>query len=132
MAAGVRHIRRTPVLMHATAALAIAGLVLGFSESTFYAVLDAFDQPVEFVGPLVAVQGVGAIVGGLLATRLVRRFGEPRTLLVSMGCIDFGMSGVAVAQELWQVLIATAVVGAGLPPTFVAYTTVSKSSPLAT
>ena len=54
--------------------------MLGFAESTFYAVLDAFDQPVEFVGPLVAIQGAGAIVG-------------------------------------------TAVVGAGLPATFVAYTT---------
>ena len=41
-----------------------------------------------------------------------------------MSCIGFGMFGVAVAQELWQVLIATAVVGAGLPPTFVAYITV--------
>lgn len=123
MAAGVRHIGSTPVLLHSTAALAIAGLVLGFAESTFYAVLDAFDQPVEFVGPLVAIQGAGAIVGGLLSTRLVRRFGEPRTIVVSISCIGFGMSGIAAAQELWQVLIATAVVGAGLPPTFVAYTT---------
>lgn len=102
MAAGVMHVRRTAVLLHSTLCLSIALLVFGFSESAVYAVIDAFDKPVEFVGPLIAIQGAGAIAGGLVSTRLVRRFGEPRTIVVALLAIAVGMLGIALAQELWQ------------------------------
>jgi MFS family permease len=130
MAAGVAHIRATPTLLHTTGALAIALLVFGFSESAIYAVVDAFDQPVEFVGPLVAVQGAGAIAGGLVATRMVRRWGEPRTMLLSLLCVGTGMFGVAAAVQLWQLLAAVAVLGAGIPPLIVGYNTLlQKQTP---
>ena len=124
IAAGVTHVRRTGTLLHSTLCLAIALLVFGFSESAVYAVIDAFDKPVEFVGPLIAIQGAGAIVGGVASTRLVRRFGEPRTIVIALVVIAVGMLGVALARELWQLLVSTAVVGSGLPPMIVAYNTV--------
>jgi hypothetical protein len=60
VAVGAGFIRRTPVLLHTTVALGLALLVLGFSESAVYAVLDAFGKPGTFVAagyPLVLLGG---------------------------------------------------------------------------
>src|SRR5512139_3558758 len=104
VAEGARHIRRTPLLLHPTVALAMCLLVLGFSESAVYAVVEAFDQPVEFVGPLVTVQGVGAIAAGILASRIIRRMGEPRSLVAGIVVLATGLGVIVVAQEVWQLL----------------------------
>ncbi len=61
---GASFIRRTPLLLHTTMALALALLVIGFAESAVYAVVEAFGHPVSFVGPLLTVQGVGAVSVG--------------------------------------------------------------------
>jgi hypothetical protein len=71
--AGIAHVRRTPLLLHSTLSLSICLLVLGFAESAIFAVVEAFDKPVEFVGPMLTLQGVGALTGGLLSARVIRR-----------------------------------------------------------
>jgi MFS family permease len=130
VAAGVTHLRRTPLLLHSTLSLSICLLVLGFAESAIYAVIDAFDKPVEFVGPVLTVQGVGALTGGLLSSRLVRAVGEPRSIMVGLVLLSAGIGGVAAAAEVWQLLVATAVMGAGIPLVIVAYNTlVQKQTP---
>ena len=53
-------------------------LVIGFGETLIFELPDALGKPDSFVGVLMAVQGVGAIVGALTATRVMRRRGEPR------------------------------------------------------
>lgn len=128
--AGVRHIQRTPTLLHATFSLAICLLVLGFSESAVYAVLDAFDKPVEFVGPVLTVQGVGAVVSGLLSSRLVKAVGEPRAIIAGMALLGLGLLGVVASTQVWELLAATAVLGAGIPAVIVAYNTLlQKQTP---
>src|SRR3954447_14731722 len=122
--AGAAHIRRSPLLLHSTVAVGLCLLVLGFSESAIYAVVDAFHKPVTFVGPVVTVQGVGAIAGGLLSSRLIRRTGEPRAIAIGLGLLAGGLGGVSVATEVWQVLAATVVFGSGIPLLIVAYNTV--------
>jgi MFS family permease len=125
--AGARHLRRTPLLLHPTIALGLCLLVLGFSESAVYAVVDAFGKPVEFVGPILTVQGVGAITSGLLASRVIRALGEARTIILGLGVLALGLAGVAAAVAVWQVLLATAVLGAGIPLLLVAYTTLLQT-----
>jgi MFS family permease len=128
--AGVTHIRRTPVLLHSTLSLSICLLVLGFAESAIYAVVEAFDKPVEFVGPVVTVQGIGALAGGLLSSRLVRRIGEPGAIVLGFVVLSVGIAGVAAATELWQLLVAVAVLGFGIPLVIVAYNTLlQKQTP---
>jgi len=128
--AGMAHIRRTPVLLHGTLSIGICLLVVGFSESAIYAVVDAFDKPVEFVGPVVSVQGVGAIVGGLLCSRVIRRIGEPAAIVVGLALMVLGLLGVAGSAMIWELLVATAVLGAGLPLLIVAYNTLlQKQTP---
>jgi MFS family permease len=123
LVAGLTFIRRTPLLLHTTLGLSIALLVIGFTESAIYAVLDAFGKPVSFVGPLLSVQGVGAIVGGLLAGRVVRRVGEPLAVVLGLTVLALGVAGTAAAVDLWQLLVSVAVVGSGLPVTLVAFNT---------
>jgi MFS family permease len=130
VAAGAQHIRRTPLLLHPTVALGLCLLVLGFSESAVYAVVDAFDKPVEFVGAIVSVQGVGAIFSGLLASRVIRRLGEPRALIVGLGVLAAGLAGVAASTAIWELLTFTVVLGAGIPLLIVAYNTLlQKQTP---
>ncbi|GAB2735130.1 MFS transporter [Nocardioides pakistanensis] len=121
--AGVSHVRRSPLLLHSTLSLGMCLLVLGFAESAIYAVVDAFDRPVEFVGPVLTVQGVGAIVSGLLSSRVIRRIGEPRSIIVGLALLSTGVAGVAAAVAVWHLLIAVAVLGAGIPLMIVAYNT---------
>lgn len=130
VSAGATHIRRTPLLLHSTLALGICLLVLGFSESAVYAVVDAFDKPVEFVGPVLTVQGVGAIASGLLASRTIRRLGEPKTMVVGFAILAIGLAGVAAATQVWAMLAAIAVFGASIPLLIVAYNTLlQKQTP---
>ena len=130
VAEGARHIRRTPLLLHPTIALAMCLLVLGFSESAVYAVVEAFDQPVEFVGPLVTVQGVGAIAAGILASRIIRRLGEPRSLVAGLVVLATGLGVIVVAQEVWQLLAGAVVLGAGIPLLIVSFNTIlQKQTP---
>lgn len=130
VSAGMAHIRRTPVLLHGTLSLGICLLVVGFSESAIYAIVDAFGKPVEFVGPVVSVQGVGAIVGGLLCSRVIRRIGEPASIVAGLALLVVGLLGVAGAVMIWQLLAATVVLGSGLPLLIVAYNTLlQKQTP---
>ncbi|HEU4513461.1 MAG TPA: MFS transporter [Nocardioidaceae bacterium] len=123
VAAGVTHVRRNPLLLHSTFSLSICLLVLGFAESAIYAVVDAFDKPVEFVGPILTVQGVGALVSGLLSSRVIRRTGEPRAIALGLGLLALGVGGVAAGTEVWHLVVAVAVLGAGIPLMIVAYNT---------
>lgn len=127
---GAAFIRRTPLLLHPTAALAIALLVVGFAESAIYALVDAFDRPVAFVGPLMTVQAVGSVAAGVVASRVVRRIGEPGTIVAGLVVTATGMAGTAAAQTIWQLLVATVVFGAGIPPILVAFNTLlQKQTP---
>jgi MFS family permease len=130
VAEGARHIRRTPLLLHPTVAVALCLLVLGFSESAIYAVVEAFDQPVEFVGPVLTVQGVGAIAAGIMASRVIKRLGEPRTLVAGLVVLAAGLGVIAVAQQVWELLAGTVVLGAGIPLLIVAFNTIlQKQTP---
>jgi MFS family permease len=94
------------------------------------AVVDTFHKPVTFVGPVVTVQGAGAIVSGLLASKVIRRLGEPRSIVTGLLVLGAGLGGVAAAATLWQLLVATAVLGAGIPLLVIAYNTLlQKQTP---
>jgi predicted MFS family arabinose efflux permease len=57
----------------------VSTTVFGFGETILYAIAgNGLHRPPAFVGVLVAVQGAGAVIGGLTAATLVRRSGEAR------------------------------------------------------
>jgi MFS family permease len=79
--AGIRHVRRTIQLRQVVIAGAISTTVFGFAETITYAIVgNGLHRSAAFVGVLVSIQGVGAILGGTTTGSLVRRVGESRLI----------------------------------------------------
>jgi MFS family permease len=123
MSEGLRYLRSERILRHTLVAVGLTLVVIGFSESAVFAVADYFGKPVEFVGVIVTVQGVGAILGGVSTSRWVHRLGEPATIAVSLAFMAAGLGIVAASQWLWLVLAATVLIGYSLPMLIIAFTT---------
>lgn len=132
LTAGIRHLTGDRPLRHTLLGFGLMLLVLGFTESSIYAVLDAFGRPTAFAAVLVSVQGVGAIVGALTSNLVVRRLGEVGTTVVGMVVLAAPLAVIAGASELPVMLAALAVIGVSLPWLFVAVTTlVQRRTPAA-
>jgi MFS family permease len=123
---GVRFLAGDRILRHVLAGLAISILVIGFFESSIYALMDAFGKPATYSGVFVTAQGVGAITGGLTASRAVRRIGEVATCVLGLITLAAATIVCAAAPTIIVVLIGAAICGLGLPWTFVAFTTLMQ------
>ncbi|MGW0502435.1 MFS transporter [Micromonospora sp. NPDC003241] len=116
---------RLPVVL---AGVAIAAS--GFTTAAGYAVVtDDLGLPATFLGVLLSTQGLGSIVGGLVAGRLIARFG-PTTVAVG-GVALFAASCLGRCLPWWPaVVVASVVAGVGLPWALVAaVTAVQTHSP---
>src|SRR4051794_2611762 len=132
LTAGVRHLAQEPVLRHVLTGFALAMLVMGFTESAIYAVLDAFDKPVTYVSVIVAVQGVGAVAGGLASSSVVKRVGEVAGCVAGLVAIVVGILVIAATHSFVVVCIATASFGAAIPTIIVSLMTlVQRRTPQA-
>jgi Na+/melibiose symporter-like transporter len=110
--AGLRHVWRTLALRQIVLASAVALLVVGFSETLVFAVVDrGLHRPPAFVGICGAVQGVGAIAGGLTAPWALRTLGDGR--LVGAGLTLFAAAGVLLIWPLVPVAGAGFLVAGG-------------------
>ncbi len=114
LAAGARHIAATLPLRQMTLAAAVCLLVVGFSETIIFAVLDqGLHRPASFFGVLSSLQGVGAIAGGVVSARLLRRIGDAN--LLALGMLAFAVGILAfVSSSLPLVLVGIAIGGAGV------------------
>jgi MFS family permease len=127
IAAGVRHIRRTSGLKEMVVGCALCMLVIGFSETLIFELPHALHQPDSFVGVLMAVQGVGAIVGALTATKALHRHGELRA--AGFGMTVFAIGALLMADSSLPVVLAGKVLfGLGLPWIIVAMLTLLQRS----
>ncbi|MGH8979835.1 MAG: MFS transporter [Acidimicrobiales bacterium] len=115
LTAGLRHVRCTIQLRQVVIAGAISTTVFGFAETITYAVAsDGLHKSTAFVGVLVAIQGVGAIVGGLSAAPLVRRIGEGR--LIGIALVVAGAAALfEIAPLLAPVVVAFVLFGMAIP-----------------
>jgi predicted MFS family arabinose efflux permease len=88
MLAGLRHVFEVPALRTVIIALGIALLVMGFSQTLIFAIVDdGLHRSPAFIGVLSSVQGAGTIVAGLAAGALTRRLGDVRVVMIGIGCI---------------------------------------------
>jgi MFS family permease len=113
--AGFRHIRAVALLAQVTTASAVAFGVLGLYETVAFAIIDqGLHRPPSFFGVLTSVQGIGAVAGGLAASRLGRRLGEAR--LVGLALAAFAVGSATFTAPSTPVVLAAAVVnGAAMP-----------------
>ncbi|MEH0935613.1 MFS transporter [Micromonospora psammae] len=123
LGAGLRHLAAEPALRRALLGYGLGSLVMGFSESLIFAYVDqGLGRDAAFVGVLVAVQGVGGLVGGLLSPAVVRRTGELGAL--AAGVTFFGPAALALAwPDLRLGVLALLLAGVSLPLTLVGLTT---------
>ncbi|HET7431193.1 MAG TPA: MFS transporter [Nocardioides sp.] len=123
MTAGLRHLAGDRVLEHVLIGFAMCILVLGFTESAIYALLDAFDRPATFVSVIVSVQGVGAVAGGLTSSAVVKRIGEVAACVAGLLVMVVGVVLMGVTHSIVVVCLSAAVFGASLPLITVAFMT---------
>jgi len=121
--AGIRHIRADRVLTHTLIAVGVSLLVIGFMESAVFAMVDAFDRSASFVGVVVSVQGVGAVLGGVTSARIIRRLGESRSIAASLVTLASGLGICAAAPSLAGIYVGVVVLGYALPVFIVAFNT---------
>ena len=115
ISAGARHLRITVPLRQLTVASGAALLVIGFSETlTFEVAGRGLGRDPSFVGVLLAVQGVGAVAGGLLAAPLIRRVGEGQLAALGMLVFSGGVT-LLTGGSLPVVLAGIVLFGLGIP-----------------
>lgn len=132
LTAGMRHLVEDRILRQVLVGFGLAMLVLGFSESAVFALTDALHQPATFVSVFVTAQGVGAIAGGLLTPRLVRRVGEVAGTSIALGLVAVSIGAIALTHQVVLVLALAAVLGFAIPILTIAfYTLLQRRSPQA-
>jgi MFS family permease len=114
MADGFRHIWVTTELRRPVVAGAILMLSAGLLTTALYGVVgsDLQRQP-AFLGILVTMQGIGTVLGGLLAPRLIAAAGETRTTGFGAGMTTAG-TAMLLAPTVPTVLASSALRGVGL------------------
>ncbi|MCX2968943.1 MULTISPECIES: MFS transporter [Streptomyces] len=113
--AGFRFLPRVPLLFRLTLAMVLFLGVVGMLETAAFAAVDqGLGRPAAFIGVLASVQGVGSVLGGLLAARLARRFGDVGTSVVGYAVIAAGLL-LCVTRHEAPFLAGAALIGVGLP-----------------
>ncbi len=121
--AGIQHIWRDAVLKHTLIAVALALLVVGFMESAIFSAVDSYGKPASYVGVIVSVQGVGAVMVGLSSSWIIKRLGETTSISLSLVMFAAGLAIAAASPWLWGFFLGTIVLGFALPVFIVALTT---------
>jgi MFS family permease len=129
--AGLRHVWETLPLRQIVLGVAVALLVVGFSETLIFSVISALGQQPSFFGVFATIQGIGSIAGGVTAAAVLRRGGEVR--LVGLGLALFAVADLClIAPSLGVVLAAGPVAGVGVAWAIVGFSTALQTrTPLA-
>lgn len=130
LAAGLTHIRQHVRIRQVVTALVVICSVVGFIETAFVAVVtDGLDRPATWLGPLEAVTGVGAVIGGLTVAVAMRKLGEGRVSAVGMIAVAMGVSTLMVTT-ISAALAGSLITGFGLPWLIAAsFTLIQRSTP---
>jgi MFS family permease len=92
-------------------AVAAVTFVAGVMEVAIFALIDdGLHRSPAFLGVLSTAQGVGAVIGGVMAGAVLRRFGEQHTIGWSLAVAALGI-GLLATADLWIVLASGIAVG---------------------
>ncbi|HEV7978874.1 MFS transporter [Amycolatopsis sp.] len=121
--AGIKHLRRSPVLRRTVGAAMVAFATIGFLETAVFAVVtDGLGRPAAFVATFAVAQGACAIPAGLVAGAVMDRLGAVRTAAAGLGV--FGVSAALLMVPVTPVAVAGAGIGAiGMTWFFIAFGT---------
>jgi MFS family permease len=112
--AGARHIWHTIPLRQIIFSTGAALLVVGFSETVIFAVIDqGLHRAPSFLGVLSTLQGVGAIAGGLTAARGLKVIGDVRVAGIGMAAFAVGDFSF-ITSNLPLIAVGIAIAGFGV------------------
>jgi predicted MFS family arabinose efflux permease len=127
LVAGITHIRQIPILRQVLIAVAVGFLLIGFTNILVFTVADELNRQPSFVGVLEAVMGLGAVGGGLIAARGLRRLGARRWAASGLMLAAAGMVLLAT-PFLPAVLAGMVLLGVAVPPVVVSLTTTAQTT----
>jgi MFS family permease len=123
VSAGARHLLSDPPIRRATAAIAIGMLALGAVDTVVFAFVDqGLHKPPTFLSLLITVQGIGAIIGALFASKAMSRLGEPAVIAIALAAFGIAI-GVNVVPSVPLALASMPFAGVGNAVGFVAFST---------
>jgi MFS family permease len=126
IAAGFRHLRSVPVLLQIAAVTGAAFSIIGLNETIIFAVIgEGLHRPPSFFGVYGAVQGAGAIAGGIPLAIVMRRLGSARVVGISLAAFSLA-SAAWMTSSLWLVMAAALCDGIGLVWLVAAATTAAQ------
>lgn len=125
LGAGFEHLYRVRPLRMLTIAIAIAFGATGILNIAVFAVLDAMSVDPAVLGLLMPLQGVGAVVGGLLSAWVVTRLGEGRAAALGMLLVAAGTVPL-LGTSVWLAGAGLVVMGLGIPVVVVAFVTLRQ------
>ncbi|MGC3955977.1 MAG: MFS transporter [Propionicimonas sp.] len=122
LAAGFRHLARTPPLGVQSITLTVVFGALGLVNAIVFAILDAFGIPAAMLGPLMVAQGLAGALGGAVAPRIMQRIGRPQAVALGLVAVVLGHLPLA-GSILWLALVGVALLGFGITVAIVAFVT---------
>jgi MFS family permease len=126
--AGVRLIRENAAARTLVISAALSLLAIGLIGSSLYAVItNGLGRGSAFAGVMVTAQGVGGVIGAVMAPNIIRRRRSSNVAAGSLGLLALGALPVLIPVEAWPVL-GLAVIGCGASIFVVVYTTVLQRS----
>ncbi len=122
--AGVKHVLHQPDIRRMVVASSVAFAGAGMIDVAMFSLVDqGLHRTTATIGVFTSVEGVGGIIAGLLAGRLMRKFGE-----YAVASAGFLLIGVAMAISATATLVGAvggeAILGFGLPLVLVAELTI--------
>lgn len=126
LTAGFRHLASIPLLGRLTIVVAIAFGATGLvNVAVFPAIEQGLGLPASALGPLISVQGVGAVIGGVTAAAVIGRWGEPRVFGIGVALLAVALLPLATSS-LALVVAGLAVGGFGVTWSVVAFITLRQ------
>lgn len=124
--AGFRFLARHPLLRPALVTMSIAVGAVGVINVTIFATTEqGLGQPPEFLSVLLGVQGAMSVLGGLAASRVIRRFGIRTTIAFSVAVLAVGVL-LTASPSLPVVFGGTVLLGISAPWAVISFVTLRQ------
>ncbi|WP_256841224.1 MFS transporter [Ornithinimicrobium cryptoxanthini] len=126
LTAGFRHLAANPVLSRLTLVIAITFGATGLVNVAVFPIIEqGLGLPTEALGPLVAVQGIGAVIAGLTAAAVINRRGEVWTFGAGVLILAIGLLP-GVTSSLVAVGAGLAAIGFGVTWSVISFITLRQ------
>lgn len=124
--AGFSHIRQSPTLTRITVSMAAAFMITGLANITIFAAIEqGLNKGPEWFGVFAAIQGGGAVLGGISAAALIARIEERGAITASLVVLGAGLAMPAVSW-LPVFVVAAFLIGLAIPSIVVGFTTICQ------